>query len=49
MAEIFNLAVTEHHRIKEEDRQTHYIEIYEAVYYKSVLGNYHTQHTKFEC
>ena len=40
---------TEHHGIKEEAKQTHCVEVREAVYRKSVLHSHHTQHAKFEC
>ena len=38
----------EHHRIKEEARQTHSMEVHEDVYHKSVQDNHHTKHAKFE-
>ena len=40
--------VTEHHGIKEEAQQTHSVEVREVIYYKSVLGNHHTQHAKIQ-
>jgi len=45
------LQTTEHHRIKEEARQTHSMEVHEDVYHKSVLCivcNHHMKHAKFK-
>ena len=40
--------VTEHHGIKEGAGQTHYVEVREAVYHKSVLRDHHTQYAMFK-
>ena len=39
---------TERRGIKEEVRQTHYVEVQEAVYHKPVLCNHHMQYTNVQ-
>ena len=39
---------TEHHGIKEEAQQTHFVAVREAVYHKSVLRDHHTQYAMFK-